>query len=243
MIYKTRGIVLRNTKYSENSVISHIYTSEFGRISFIVNGVRNGKGAIKPSHLSPLNILDLDISHFQNKSLHRIKELKPNPILHDIQQSPVKISIASLISETIEKTVREEEENQQLFEFLENFITILEQSETKDLSLFPIYFLIKLTYYLGSSPQLQIPDHRPCLDLNSGHFVEEKLQNSSHVANKIETSAIITLLNASFHEFAEMNWSKDFRSQVLDKVISYYEWCILENKKINSYPILKTLFR
>jgi DNA repair protein RecO (recombination protein O) len=242
MIYKTRGIVLRNTKYSENSVISHIYTSDFGRISFMVNGVRSGKGAIKPSHLSPLNLLDMDISRFQNKSLHRIKELKPNPLLPEMKQDPVKIAIGSLITEVVEKTVKEEEENQPLFNFLENFITLLEQSETKDLTLFPPYFLIKLTYFLGSSPQTRIPDEYPCLDLDSGHFVHEKHQHSHHIASMEETKAIINLLTATFAEFSDLSWPRSFRIQILDKIISYYEWCIMENKKVNSYPILKTLF-
>ena len=61
MIAKTRGIVLRNTNYSENSVVSKIFTEVFGVQSYLINGIRNNKGAIKTAIIQPLNILDLEV--------------------------------------------------------------------------------------------------------------------------------------------------------------------------------------
>jgi len=41
MIFKTRGIVFRFTKFKETSIIVTIFTEVFGLQSYIVNGVRS----------------------------------------------------------------------------------------------------------------------------------------------------------------------------------------------------------
>ena len=43
MIEKTKGIFLRSFKYSDSSVIAHIYTEKFGRQSFIIRGIHSKK--------------------------------------------------------------------------------------------------------------------------------------------------------------------------------------------------------
>ena len=51
MIFKTRGIVFRFTKFQETSIIVTIFTELFGLQSYIVNGVRSksSKNKIAPS--------------------------------------------------------------------------------------------------------------------------------------------------------------------------------------------------
>ena len=44
MVSKTNGIVLNYIKYKETSIISKIYTKEFGLKSYLINGVRTKKG-------------------------------------------------------------------------------------------------------------------------------------------------------------------------------------------------------
>lgn len=59
MLTKTRGIVVRNVNFKDNSVICHIYTEDFGSQQFMLHGVRNQKGNVRPSHIMPLNLVDL----------------------------------------------------------------------------------------------------------------------------------------------------------------------------------------
>ena len=48
MLTKTRGIVVRNVNFKDNSVICHIYTEDFGSQQFMLHGVRNQKGNVRP---------------------------------------------------------------------------------------------------------------------------------------------------------------------------------------------------
>jgi DNA repair protein RecO (recombination protein O) len=123
MLTKTRAIVIKTINYSENSVILKCFTEEFGLQSYLINGVKNKKGAIKPSHLLPLNLLDLDVYHQLNKNLQRIKELKCQPIIKNMHYSLLKSSIGIFIGEVLNKTIQAENQaDKNLFEFLFTFI-------------------------------------------------------------------------------------------------------------------------
>ena len=56
---RSRAIVLHQIKYSETSLILKIYTEKEGLLSFIVKGVRGGKGKFRSAQFQPLNVIDL----------------------------------------------------------------------------------------------------------------------------------------------------------------------------------------
>ena len=72
MYHNTKGIVLNSIKYAETSIISKVYTLEFGLQAYIVNGVRKKNG--KSTYYQPLTLLDLQVSNRKQGQLHRIKE-------------------------------------------------------------------------------------------------------------------------------------------------------------------------
>ena len=60
MLATTEGIVLHLIKYRESSVITTIYTRDFGRQSYLINAARSKKSKNKASLLQPLFLVDLD---------------------------------------------------------------------------------------------------------------------------------------------------------------------------------------
>ena len=83
MLSKTRAIVFRNTNYSESSVISKMYTREFGLRSYMFKGIKRGKSAIKPAMILPLSIVDMDVYNRPNSNINSVKDLKPTLLLID----------------------------------------------------------------------------------------------------------------------------------------------------------------
>ena len=76
MIQKTEGIVLDHTRYKESSAIVHIFTRELGMRSYMVNGVFGKKKKDKFILLQPLNLLELEVYHKDNKDIQRIKDFR-----------------------------------------------------------------------------------------------------------------------------------------------------------------------
>jgi DNA repair protein RecO (recombination protein O) len=234
MIAKTRGIVLRNTNYSENSIVAKIFTSVFGVQSYLINGIRNNKGAIKTAIIQPLNLLDLEVYHKPNGGLQRIKEARPNPMLQDIPVNISKSCVGMFVNEVLNKTLNEEEPHEDLFEFIEEFICFLDATEDS-LALIPHYFLLGLSRHLGFFPEL---DHAVSLtlDLQEGRMVAEEATPYSLEAN--ENELLMKLNTLKMNEIQAIDATKTIRISLLKKLISYYQIHIVGNVNFKSLDIL-----
>ena len=236
MITKTKAIILRNTNYGESSIISKMYTREFGVRTYILQSIRKGKYAIKPSMIQPLSLVDLDIYEKPNSSINRIKELKNTPLLLNIQESVPKKTIALFLLELLNQCIVEEQYEEELFDFIAAQIIFLEREPLN--ALFPIHFMLKLTYYLGVEPQGEFLMGTPYLSLEEGIFVA---QSGVSTISK-ETSELISLITNS------SNWSslaitQAARKEGLNELIRYYQYHITKNKKMKSVEILSELLR
>ena len=101
MLHKTKGIVLRTVKYGETSVIVTILTELFGLQSYLVNGVRTGrgKGGSKAGMFQPAAILDLVIYHQESKNLNRLKEYNWAFLYRNILSDVISNSIALFLED------------------------------------------------------------------------------------------------------------------------------------------------
>ena len=236
MITKTKAIVLRNTNYGESSVISKMYTREFGVRTYILQSIRKGKSAIKPSMIQPLSLVDLDIYEKPNSSINRIKELKNNPLLMDIQDSVPKKTVALFLLELLNQCIVEEQYEEELFDFIAAQIIFLEREPLN--ALFPIYFMLRLTYYLGIEPQGEFSIDTPYLSLEEWIFLE---QSGVSTVSK-EISELISLL-ANNSNWSLISINSDLRREGLNQLIKYYQYHITKNKKMKSVEILSELLR
>jgi DNA repair protein RecO (recombination protein O) len=152
MLHKTRGIVFHVTEYSESSVVAKIYTELFGLQSYLINSARKKSPKIKPASLQPLSLIDLMVYHKERSGLQRLAEARTQPALKSIPFDIRKSSIVLFINEVLLKSVKEEESNRALFDFIFSSVELLDlQDEVQ--SDFHLVFLLQLTKYLGFYPQ------------------------------------------------------------------------------------------
>ena len=239
MIHKTEGIVLNNTKYSENSVICNIFTREYGKVGFIINGVRNNKGAIKNSHIQPLNLVELDMYYNTSKSLQRIKDLKVTPHLHDLHSNPIKISISFLMTELLSKSIREEEKNEELFEFIRTNVLMTNNSSKNELSNYPSYFILNLASILGHNIANDVLHNSSELHNSNNQGIYSSRSLSTITFNSEEKDRILSLLTDAYQNIIGENWSKIERTLILNKSLDYFQSVVLENSKVKSLSIIR----
>ncbi len=240
MLHKTRGIVLHNTKFSESSVVTKIYTREFGLRSFLINGVRKGKGSIRPSHLLPLNLLEMVVYHKEGHGLQRIKELRCDPQLNDLPFNVVKNSIGMFISELLNQALDDEDPNEDLFDFAESFICLLDM-EHENLANHPLWFMVQLSRYLGFSPDRIRRTKDMVFNLEDGEFTLPVSATSSCMS--LENSMCFAeLLNSPIDVLHEMKIPKNVRSKLLDDLIIYFKIHALHGRTLRSHEVLKSVF-
>jgi DNA repair protein RecO (recombination protein O) len=152
MLAKTQGIVINYIKLRETSIVVNIYTEAFGIRSYIENGIRSAKSKNKIALFQPLTQLDLVVFERETKGLKRISEVKCNVPYHTLPYDIGKSCIALFLAEILKKCLREEESNPPLFNFLAKAFSYLDEP-TAEIANFHLIFLIKLSAYLGFSPE------------------------------------------------------------------------------------------
>jgi len=148
MIFKTRGIVFRFTRYGETSIIVTIFTEQFGLQSYIVNGVRSKSSKNKIALYQPLTLLNLVVYHREHANIERIKEVSCLHPYHSLIADVKKSTLAMFINELLNKTVKEESHAGEIFQFL--FESLVDLDNLKEgYENFHLLFMLKLARYLG----------------------------------------------------------------------------------------------
>lgn len=175
-VHHTKGIVLRTVKYGETSVIASIYTELFGLQSYLVNGVRTSskKGPGKAGLFQPSAILDMVVYHNDLKNLQRIKEFKWGYLYKNIFSDIFKNAVALFMVELLSKTIKQPEQNQDLFYFIEDAFIHLDVSSPQVTGNFPLFFSLHLATIYGFRLSDEYTPQNNYLDLQEGEFVHEQ---------------------------------------------------------------------
>ncbi|MBC7654952.1 MAG: DNA repair protein RecO [Oligoflexus sp.] len=236
MLHKTRGIVLRITDYSENSVIAKIYTFKFGLQSYLINGVKKPKAKIRMNMLQPLHLLDLVVYHKPNGNIQRISDARSEPILQSIPYHISKSAIVMFMNEMIYKSLKQQHEDEVMFHFIEKSIELLDESE-KGFVNFHLIFLIKLTRFLGFYPDLS-NSHFSFFDLIAGTFAANQPPHIYFIEEKY-IKLWLQLLNSSIDNFYTLQLGTESRKYLLQKIIDYYTLHIEDFGQVKSNLILE----
>ncbi len=239
MQHKTRGIVLHYIKYGDSSIIAYIYTEQFGRQSYIIKGVHGKKGKIKINIFSPLTILELNVANSHKRELQFINEAHIIFPLQEIPSNIIKSSMALLISEVLYKSLKEEDPNHELFNFLVQNIIELDLT-AESLQSFHLYFLMKLTKFLGFFPVNNYDINTEFFDLSEGLFVT-RMPEHPYFLDKDIALHFTTLINSIENSTTE-KFSKSIRNELFTEILRFYQVHLISLNEIKSYEIIKEVF-
>ena len=237
MIFTTKGIVLHAIKYGETSVISEIYTEDKGMIGFIVSGVRQPNSKLSAGSVQSLSLVEL-VAYDNPRGLCRIKEMRLQYVYQDIPFNVIKSGIGMFMAEIIKNTIKEKEENGALFNFLyDQFVEL--DTVKKNYANTPVFFLLKLSQYLGFTPQREGYKDGFVFNLKEGRFMDVQFCNAECLLPE-ESKIWHELLILSSGEF---KISPPDRRMLMDGLLKYYKYHIENFPEINSLRILRELWQ
>ena len=237
MIVKSKGIVFNHIKYSESSIITTIYTEKHGRLTFIVNNARTSKSKIKVNIFQPLVLINFDYYYNKKKDIHRIKEIQINNPFISIPFNIYKCTIIIFLAEILEKAIKEEEPNKDLFEFIYDSVISLDSIEEK-FSDFHIKFLIRITKFLGFYPVNNYSEINKFFNLKDGMFISDSLLQQ-YCLDKESSKYFFHFFSNSV---SEINLTGKDRKLILENIISYYYLHLDGIKEIKSLKVLNEVF-
>lgn len=150
MQHSTQGIVLTTTRYKDNAYIANIFTKDFGKVSYAVYNPQSKRAKIKLQHLQPMSIVDIEVTHRENKDIQQLSEAKLHPLSYQLYDHPGKISICFFLAEIIQRSIETTNIDVDLYQFITHSLETLVQS--KEIQAFPLAFLLDFSKYIGIYP-------------------------------------------------------------------------------------------
>jgi DNA repair protein RecO (recombination protein O) len=181
MNYESRAIALLNHKYGEGAVIAKVFTEEYGLKSFSVKRNKSKKSKNKILLLDKMNLLTINAKNNSKKEIQYLSEIN---LAYAYQNTSLKNKLIRLfIAEVLSKALIDSERNINLFQFIWNTNTQIDNLENVNNN-FCIIFLIQLSEFLGISPSTENID-LPYFNLNSGNFTNIKNKNEEIIKGEV----------------------------------------------------------
>lgn len=241
MLVTTEGIVLHSIKYGESSVIATILTRDFGRQSYLVNAARSKKSKNKASLLQALFLVDIVAYQKQKRELHRVKELKSNTVYQNLPLEITKSTIAIFIAEMLYKSIHEQESYPEMFDFIKNSLLYFDLME-EGTSNFHLWFLLRLTEYLGFLPDLTKVGFKSWFDMKKGAVVPFQPAHPFFAHHEV-TEYLIALSQIKIYDLSQLKIPRKMRENLISVLVDYYCLHFDEPGEIKSLNILREVFQ
>ncbi|MFT7052100.1 MAG: DNA repair protein RecO (recombination protein O) [Psychroserpens sp.] len=238
MLNKSKVIVLSKLKYRDNDLIVKCFTLHRGVVSYLLRGVLNTKkGSSKAAYYQLLSQLEIEENYRQTQSLQYIKDVRLDYNYTTLHTNLFKGSIVMFLSEVLSSVLREEEENQPLYHYLE---TTLRWLDTKDeFSNFHLLFLLNLTKHLGFYPDIS-DTNQLYFNLNNGLF-ESKKEDVYSISGE-NLTILKQLLGTNFDALDGIKLSSKQRQSFLAMLLLYFELHLGSFRKPKSLKIFNQIF-
>lgn len=238
MQIKTEAIVLNTIKYGDTSLIVNCYTPNHGRLALLFKGIRNRKKGVRPSLFMPLTMLEMEISFSAKRELQFAKDVTTLNVLSTIHQDPIKNSVAIFLSEVLYKTLKEEEANALLFQFLCHSFIYFDQSTGASRQLFHLKFLLELSRFLGFYPENNWDKLHAEFSPLLGRFEPKKPETTQADGIGI---LISMLLKQPFEALGAIKTTGTDIALALENIVRLYLSHMTTIKEFKSYNIFKNM--
>lgn len=224
-------------------MIVTILTDLFGVQSYLVNGVRTStkKGAGKANLFQPAAILDLIVYHNELRNLQRISEFKWGYLYKNIFSDIKKNAVSLFMVELLSKCLKQPEANEDLFLFVEDAFSHLDESSETVTANFPLFFSLHMAVFFGFQIDDQYSEKTPFLDLQEGTFVNERPSHPRFLEDR-QAAVISELLKVRRPgELQEVKLNHDFRRNLLYALETYYAFHIQDFGTMRTLSVLREI--
>lgn len=240
MEVKTRAIVLQTIKYGDSQLIVDFFTEKLGRVPFMVKIPKSSKARMKRQLFQPLMVLNLEYEHRPKVNLQHLKDVTIAFPFVDLPFSPVKLAMSMFLAELLGLATKNEQANIPLYTFMEESIRWLDQAKDGYAN-FHIVFMLRLTFFLGFSPNLESGETGDYFDLEDGCFVSH-VPTHTHYLNKEDSLRMVGLFRLSYETMHLYTMSRLDRNRCVEVILEYYKIHVPGFPELKSFSVLRELF-
>jgi len=176
----------------------------------------------------PLTLLDLVVYDKEKSSLNRISEVKLHYAFQRIPFDFYRSGVAMFVGEVLGKSIYENYTNENLYDFLEEAITYLDQEES-NIQLYPISFLLETSKFLGfgTRDSTELFEQLFGLVHDDDFAREEKKYLNELMENSFSSSIRVPAV---------------YRRKIMDDLLKFYQLHLDGFSELKSIKVLRSLY-
>lgn len=237
MEVKTEGIVVKNNRYSNSSLITKIYTETYGLLTFMVKGAYRRNSKLPVSFFQPLQLLDLEISYREGRNFQTIREAKTLSPKASGFPSPVQNAIGIFLAELFDHIFSAGgEPDPELFRFLQNDVIFDLYAEEPSPNL-PLFVFKEMSGYLGIKPMNNHSAECRYFNVAEGGFSTLPSKYDQVLLEK-DGAYMSNLLNAGKQDYPGLKLSSEVRRRLIRAFDQYFAFHLPGYTCLKSYSIL-----
>ena len=240
MLITSRAIILSIIRYSDDTIIAEAFTEHQGRVGFMVKISRSTRASVRHTLFQPLAILELIWEHRAGGGLSRPKIARSALPFTSLPYDPYKSAMALFIAEFLHHALRSEPASTHLYNYIEQSINWLDTC-TSNYSNFHLVFLVRLTLFLGITPNVDTPERPKYFDLRAGNFVSTCPSHPDYLSDP-EAQFIPMLLRMRYETMHIFHFNGEQRTQLLHHINTYYRLHLEGMPELKSLDVLSEVF-
>ena len=234
---KTRAIVLTSVKYGESDLIVKCLTEEGLRSYMVRRAFSSRNKKVKLAYFQPLSQLEITGRHNTKGRLHSIGELRSSYFYRSLSTDVFKQAIAMFLAEVLVQVIREEDNNPELFDFVETALIWLDNHDR--FADFHLLFLLRITRFLGFFPDTKNLTYK-YFDMEEACFSKERPTGRLLEGEKLILFRV--LIGIKFDDLEQLKWNSEKRQLLLMELLGFYELHLPGFRLPNSLKVLKEVF-
>jgi len=241
MLTKTKAIVLRVLKFGENKIIVDLLTETEGRLSIVCNVPKTQRGKIKKQYFQPMNVLEVELDIRQQAQLQHLRDARISIPFMTIPFDPYKLSISLFLAEFIYYSTRGEQQNPNLYSYVENSISWLDGCQGS-FSNFHLVFMMRLSRFIGFFPNVEDYQTGDFFDLRAACFTPTAPLHPDFLSRE-DASRISTLMRMNYESMHLFRMSHEDRNRIVDVLIDYYRLHVPNFPELHSLAVMQELWK
>ncbi|MDN5349528.1 MAG: repair protein RecO [Bacteroidales bacterium] len=236
---KSRGIVLQQIRYSDNSLIVKVFTEHFGLQSYLIKGAFQKRSRFRPALFQPMSVIHFVSQQKRRRELHYMQEIGLEVHFHQLHQDMGKNAVVMFMSELLSHAIHSQEPEQDLFDFLLQTLQWLDLTGDSYAS-FPHYLMLELSRFLGFYPKINSYQPQAVFDMMEGQFKKHQPEHPYYL-NETLSEYLHQLALVRPDQLPSLQWNPNLRRQLLVELINYYKLHVPGFNGLKSHEILKVI--
>ena len=167
--------------------------------------------------LTPLSLLEVALDYQDSARLQRLVDVRVDEPYQSLPYHPMKQTIALFLSEFLYYSLREEQTNPELYDYLESSLLWLD-NRSERFANFPLTFLIRLSRFLGFWPDTE---------------------EAQKVLRQGEDTLVPLMLRMDFPTMHLFTFTREQRQRLMQVLNDYYRLHVPHFPELKSMAILR----